>query len=488
MSPKQFLAPLVLQQPWVAGVLALSLVLCTGAQAGELVSDLEDQTALAVTIYNEDLALIKDRRKIKLPVGKVDLAIRGVSARMRPETALLRNISTPGDLQVLEQNFNFDLLTPQKMLDKYVGQAVEIIRMNPATGKETREAATILSTNSGVVVEIDGRIETNPQGRWVFPSIPDNLRDKPTLVTRLSTKSGASQELELAYLSRGLGWKADYVIELNSSDDALDLTGWVTLTNQSGATYPDARLQLVAGDVNQVRDNMRSMRAAPMMDVAVAEAAPMQEETLFEYHLYTLNRPTTIADNQTKQVALLNASGVPASKELVFRGQDYYYHGRYNSLGQKLKASVYILFENREGKGLGIPLPKGIVRVYKQDSAGNAQFVGEDRIDHTPRNEQVRLKLGEAFDVTAIKTQLDYKKVNYGHPYRYAAEASFRIELKNAKKTPVAIIIEEPIPGDWKILKETLPHNKVAAGLAQWQTTLPAEGTTTLEYKVLVRY
>ena len=468
-------------------LLATALV-GSNLQADEMISNINDQTALAVTIYNENLALIRDRRRLELPGGTLDLAIRGVSANMRPETALLRNISSPGDLNVLEQNFNFDLLTPQKMLEKYTGKTVEIIRMNPATGKETREAAKVLSTNEGVVAEIGGRIETNPEGRWIFPGIPDNLRDRPTLVTRLSTKAAGSQELELSYLSGGLSWKADYVVNLDRNDSALDLAGWVTLTNRSGTSYPDARLQLVAGDVHQVRENMRYLKKAPMMEMAAEAPAPMAEESLFEYHLYTLNRPTTIADNQTKQVALLNASGVPARKELVFEGQNYYYRSRYDSLGQKLKATAYVSFENREEKGLGMPLPKGVVRVYKEDSKGNAQFVGEDRIDHTPKNEQVRLKLGEAFDVTASKKQVNYKKVNHGHPYSYAAEATFRLELKNAKSKPVTVKVQEPIPGDWKMLRESHKHRKLAANLVEWAIEIPAENSVTLEYRVLVRY
>ena len=467
------------------------LLACASASAAstELVSELQGQTGLAVTIYNSDLALIKDRRRISLPSGITDLAIRGVSAQMRPETALLRNISHPGKLQVREQNFNFDLLTPAKMLEKYVGQTVEIIRMNPATGQETREAAKILSTNSGVVAEIGGRIETNPEGRYIFPAIPANLRDKPTLVTQVISKTSGSQELELSYLSRGLGWKADYVVELNSSDNALDLAGWVTLTNESGTSYPQARLQLVAGDVNQVRENMSYRKRTPRMEMTMdAVPAPMAEEALFEYHLYTLAHPTTIANRQTKQVSLLNASKVPVTKELVFRGQDYYYRSAFTSLGESLKAAVYILFQNKEDSGMGMPLPKGIVRVYKRDSKGNAQFVGEDRIGHTPRNEQIRLKLGEAFDVTATKKQINYKKLNYGHPYNYAAESTYRIELKNAKDQPTTVKVQEPIPGDWEMIRESFPHTKIASGLAEWEMKIPADGKTTLEYKVLVRY
>ncbi len=468
----------------IAGLLASSI-----AGSAELVSGIKDQTALAVTIYNSDLALIKDRRKINLPKGRSDLALRGVSAQMRPETALLRNIQTPTALQVLEQNFNFDLLTPEKMLEKYVGQTVEIVRMNPATGKETKQAATILSTNSGVVAKIGGRIETNPEGRYIFPSIPDNLRDKPTLVTQIENSRAGSQELELSYLSRGLSWKADYVVELNSQDNALDLAGWVTLTNNSGTTYPHAKLQLVAGDVNQVPefDNYRRPRRMEMA-MAAPSPAPMQEEALFEYHLYTLNHPTTIADKQTKQVSLLNASKVPVTKELLFQGQEYYYRSVYKSLGDSIKASVYIQFENRTEDGMGMPLPKGVVRVYKGDKNGNAQFIGEDRIDHTPKNEKIRLKLGEAFDVTAKKTQMLYKKVNYGHPYTYAAESTYRIELKNAKNKPVTVKVQEPIPGDWKILRESLKHKKLSSGRVEWEVEIPAEDSTILEYRVRVRY
>ncbi len=225
------------------------------------------------------------------------------------------------------------------------------------------------------------------------------------------------------------------------------------------------------------------------MEMAMAAApAPMAEEALFEYHLYTLAHPTTIADKQTKQVSLLNASQVPVTKELVFRGQDYYYRSAFDSLGESLKAAVYIQFQNREDKGMGMPLPKGIVRVYKRDSKGNAQFVGEDRIDHTPRNEKIRLKLGEAFDATARKKQINYKKVNFGHPYRYAAESTYRIELKNAKDVPIEVKVQEPIPGDWKILRESMPHRKIASGLAEWQIKIPADDSFILEYNVLVRY
>ncbi len=476
--------------PLRAAVAAALLAAGTApAAVEEKPSTLADQQSVAVTIYNENLALVKDVRRLAIERGHNRLALREVSARIRPETALLRSLSHPGSLALLEQNFDFDLLTPAKLLEKYVGREVRIVRTHPQTGAETLETATVLAANQGVVLRIGDRIETGRPGRIVFDSVPPNLRDRPTLVTELDSGRAGAQTVELSYLSGGLSWKADYVAELNAKDDALDLNGWVTLTNQSGTTYPKARLQLVAGDVNRVRDEMRLAAKAGMMREAAAPAsARMQEESLFEYHLYTLQRPTTIADNQTKQVALLSGAGVPVTKELVLQGADYYYRSSVGDIGQKLKVGVYVQFENRESARLGLPMPKGVVRVYKKDAAGNAQFVGEDRIDHTPKNESVRLKLGEAFDVTADKKQTDFKRRERTNRASYVFESAYEIVLKNAKPEPVIVTVREPVYGDWTMLEETQRHRKVAAGTAEWQVRVPAEGRATLKYRVLVRY
>jgi hypothetical protein len=244
----------------------------------------------------------------------------------------------------------------------------------------------------------------------------------------------------------------------------------------------------VAGDVHRVRDELRLARGMAVEEAMVKAAPQMAEEALFEYHLYTLGRPTTIAENQTKQVALLSAAGVPVSKEFVLSGSDYYYRSSVGELGQKLKVGVFIEFENREKTGLGLPLPKGVVRVYKKDAAGGAQFVGEDTIDHTPKNEKVRLKLGDAFDVTADKKQTDFKKLAGTGRFNYVFESAYRIELKNAKKEAVTVKVQEPMPGDWEVLVESHPHVKEAAGTAVWQVPVPAEGTAVLTYRVRVRY
>jgi hypothetical protein len=456
--------------------------------ADEIVSTLEDQKEVAVTIYNEDLALVRDQRQISLPKGEFDLALREVSARIRPETALLRNLTNPGDLMILEQNFDFDLLTPRKLLEKYVGKEVRLVRTHPETGEDRYETAQVLAANDGVVLRIGDRIETGVPGRLVYPDVPQNLRDRPTLVVSAQSASAGSQVTELSYLTSGLGWKADYVAELNSEDTSLDLSGWVTLTNRSGSSYNNALLQLVAGDVNRVQEQMH-FRGDMMMVPAMAEAAPqMKEESLFEYHLYTLQRPTTLKDNQTKQVALLNAAGVKINKEFRLQGSPYYYRGRHGDLGQRLKVGVFVEFDNRKEDNLGMPLPKGIVRVYKQDTQGRPQFVGEDRIDHTPENDTVRLKLGDAFDVTADRKQTDFRKLGGDSRYNYRFESAYEIKLKNAKDNVVTVTIAEPVPGDWRILEESHKYAKASADTALWKIKVPAKGEALLNYRVEVRH
>ena len=250
--------------PLAAAALLVVTLSAGPAQAQEQRSTLADQQEVAVTIYNDNLALVKDVRKVPLKAGASALAFRDVSARMRAETALMRSLSSPGALRVQEQNFDFDLLTPQKMLEKYVGKQVKVVRTHPTTGAETVETATVLSANNGVVLQIGQRIETGVPGRLVFDDVPPNFRDRPTRVMNLQNTGPAQQDVELSYLTGGLSWKADYVVELNAAEDALDVSGWVTLTNTSGATYRNARLQLVAGDVNQVAPEMAT-RGRPQL-------------------------------------------------------------------------------------------------------------------------------------------------------------------------------------------------------------------------------
>ncbi|QDX82302.1 DUF4139 domain-containing protein [Denitratisoma sp. DHT3] len=448
--------------------------------SAELISTAADRGAIAVTVYNDDLALVKERRKLTLPAGPVRLSLREVSARMRPETALLQAASGR-PLTLIEQNFDFDLLTPQKLLDKYVGREVTVIRTNPASGAETREKASVLATTQGTVLRFADRIETGVPGRLAFDGVPGNLRDRPTLSVLLESAGGA-QTLELSYLSGGLSWQADYVAELDGGGRQLDLNGWVTLTNSSGTTFENAALQLVAGQVNRVRPVARAYLAKPEAVAMAAPAPAPREEALLDYHLYSFDRPTTLADNQTKQLALLSAARVPVEREYLLAGADYYYMGRYDVLGEKLKPAVFVIFQNRGGQ-LGKPLPAGVVRVYARDSQGAAQFVGEDRIAHTAKNETVRLRLGEAFDISAERRQTSYKRIT-----ERSAETAYAIRLRNAKPEAVTVKVQETLPGDWEIVQQTQKHVKESSRGAVWNVTVPAEGSATLEYTARVKW
>jgi hypothetical protein len=294
--------------------------------------------------------------------------------------------------------------------------------------------------------------------------------------------------MELSYLTGGLTWKADYVAELSAQENSIDLNGWVTLTNTSGTAYPNARLQLVAGEVNRTQPEQGRMPLM-MKSMAMADAAPqMQQESLFEYHLYTLDRLTTLLDKQTKQVALLSAQKVKTDKEFRFQGANWYYSSQSGDLGSKMKPSVFMEFSN-SGDNLGVPLPKGIVRVYKKDSAGRAQFIGEDRIDHTAKGETIKLKLGEAFDITADKKQTDFQKIAAGFNARGGViETAYSMEIRNAKTEAIVAKVVEPMPGDWQMMHESHAHKKDAAHTAIWNVPVPAEGKTTLTWRVRTKY
>ncbi len=453
--------------------------------ASEVVSTLNDQTAVTVTIYNHDLALIRDSRQVTLASGQQTLAFREVSARIRPQTVLL----TAPDLQVLEQNFEYDLLSPQSLLEKYIGREVQLVKTHPTTGEEVLEKATVLSVGGGVVLKVGDHIESSVPGRLIYPDVPKDLRDRPTLTMLVNSQAAGLQKIELSYLTGGLSWEADYVAELGAGDTRLDLSGWVTLKNESGSTYTGARLKLVAGDVNRVPER-QNYRRDKVMTMAVAEAsgAGMAEESMFEYHLYSLERPTTIREKQSKQVALMHAANVQVRKEFVLQGQEYYYSSRAGELGRKMKIGVFVELKNSRQDGLGQPLPAGVMRVYTKDSSGSLQFVGEDRIDHTPENETIRLKLGEAFDVTADKKQTDFRKISGSSRYNYAFESAFEIKVNNAKDEDVSVRIVEPVPGDWQIVDETAPHKKETSGTAVWSLKVPAKSSTVLRYRVQVKY
>lgn len=444
-------------------------------------SNLDDQKSVAITVYNSDLGLVREVRHIKLSAGINDLNFSDVSAKIMPQTVHLGSLTAPAGLSILEQNYEYDLLTPAKLLDKFVGRQVKVLK----DGVEV--PATILSTNEGVVYRLGDRILTEPPKQWIFPEIPENLISRPTLAVSLENRTVPPQDVELTYLTRGMTWKADYVALLDQDDKKLDLNGWVTLDNRSGATFKNARLKLVAGDVHRVVEEFEGMMdenvRAKKFRAAEAPAPGFSEQAFFEYHLYTLQRPTTLRDNQTKQVSLLTAGKVPVAKKFLFRGADYYYRSHIDSQASPQKVAVIVEFSNKKENGMGMPLPKGTVRVYKADHDGSLQFIGEDAIDHTPKDETIKIKLGEAFDIVAERKQTDWKKIA-----RNVYETSFEITVRNHKEESVTVTLEEPVPGDWEMLSNSVPFKKLDAGQVQFELPVAKNGTATLQYRLRIKY
>ena len=376
--------------------------------AAPLTSTLKDQQNVSVTIYNSNIGLVKDTRLIDLKSGTHELKFMDVAAKIDPTTVHIKSLSNGAGLDVLEQNYEYDLLSPQKLLEKFVGQEVQLATINPETKKEEVVQAILLSTQGGNIFQIGDKIHVGHPGRIVLSRIPENLIAQPTLVWMLENRFSKPQKLDASYLTSGINWKADYVAVLNQLDTLTDLTGWVTIDNKSGATYQNALLKLVAGDIHRVQPEMKMDYARPMA-AAKEVSQQFKEESFFEYHLYTLDRRTTVKDNQTKQMTLLDANQVPIKKLFIFSGSPQYYYSQMEQGSNKQKIGVFLELENTKQNNLGSPLPKGTIRVYKEDKDGSLQFVGEDQIDHTPKDEKFKIKIGEAFDVIGERVQTEYK-------------------------------------------------------------------------------
>jgi hypothetical protein len=470
-------------------VLALCCVLPVSALAqSSLTTTARDRKSVNVTVYNSNLGLVRETRFLTLPAGRVALRFADVAAQIRPETVHLASLTAADSLSILEQNYQYDLLNPSKLMDKYVGREVTLVlrRFENNTEVLTPVQATLLSNNEGQVWRINGQIVINPTNivETRFPDLPQNLVATPTLVWDVESGAGGTQTVEASYLTGGMTWKADYVLVVNSEETQGDVQGWVTLTNQSGVGFDQARLQLVAGDVNRVPEREREeVLRAPASETA-DQASQFQEQSFFEYHLYTLQRPASIREQETKQVSLLEASGLTVSKEFVINGQSYYYRS-YNNPGQPIKdkVGVFVQFRNSQANKLGMPLPAGTIRLYKKDDKGGQQFIGEDRIDHTPKDEDVRVKVGDAFDIVSERKQTDYKKIA-DNLYEYAYE----IVIRNHKQSPVTVIVNEPIGGDWEMLSSSYPAQKTAAFAARFQVPVAKDGESRLTYRVRVKY
>ncbi|MBZ5645226.1 MAG: DUF4139 domain-containing protein [Acidobacteriia bacterium] len=459
------------------------------AADGTITTTLTDQTDLALTVYNSNLSLVRDVRQLNLPPGESRLKFMDIAASINPATVHFRSMTEPAKLSVIEQNYEYDLLDPNKLLQKFVGREVTLVRPKMAGGTTEYDEvkATLLSLNGAPVWKIGNEVVTGLSYESIrFPELPDNLYERPTLLWTLQNSGARRHKVEASYLTGNLSWSADYVLNVAKDESNGDLDGWVTLVNHSGTAFKNAQLQLVAGDIHRVvalngRDEMQALKS---MAVAAGAPAPFQQEAFSEYHLYSLNRRTSIFDQESKQISLLNASRFPLRKVFVVNGQSYYYRGA-SQPGAPVKdpVQVFYKFKNEEKAGLGMPLPSGTIRVYQADSRGGSLFVGEDHIDHTPKDEEISLHIGNAFDIVAERKQSDYKKLS-----DRLYEFEYEITLRNHKDGPITVEVNEPIGGDWEMVSSSYKFTKTAAFAAQFQVPVDKDGTSVLKYRVRVRY
>ena len=460
------------------------------AAAAQGATTLDDQVDLAVTVYNSNIALVRDVRSLDLPRGTFDLSFMDIAATVNPATVHFRSLSEPSRVSVLEQNYEYDLLEPDKLLRKYVGRDVTLVRNRQVDGSTTEEEVTarLLSYNNQPVWQIGNEIVTGMHADHIrFPELPDSLYTRPTLIWTLENGGATRHRVEAKYLAGKLSWNADYVLTVARDDKAADIDGWVTLTNGSGTAFRNAKLQLVAGELNRVRQAMNEslMVADEMARREMPAAAPMSQEAFSDYHLYTLGRKTTINNNETKQVSMLAGTGFPVVKRYVVNGQAFYYHN-YNRPGTPIKdrVEVFYQFKNEEKGGLGMPMPAGNVRVYQSDSSGGVQFVGEDRIAHTPKDEVLNVKIGNAFDVVCERNQVDFEKIA-ANTY----EVEYAITLRNRKTTPITVEVNEPIgAGTWRMLQASHKWTKTAAFAAQFTVPVAAGAEEVLTFRVRVTH
>jgi hypothetical protein len=481
---------------WQGLAAGVAVLLFTGAGAGTMggnraqaapqapgTTTLDDQVDLAVTVYNSDIALVRDVRSIDLTRGTGDLHFMDIAATVNPTTVHFRSLTEPSRVGVLEQNYQYDLLEPEKLLKKYVGRDVTLVRQR--NGREEEVQAHLVSYNNAPVWRIDGQIVTGLHADHIrFPELPGNLYARPTLIWTLANEGASRHRVEASYLATKLSWNADYVLTVARDDKAGDLDGWVTVQNGSGTAFRNASLQLVAGDLNRVKQALGRVAMDSVAEFAAPAAQRMAQEAFSDYHLYTLDRKTTINNNETKQVSMLGATSFPVTKRYVVSGQQFYYrNAQHPGAPTKDVVQVFYQLKNEAKSGLGEPMPAGIVRVYQADSRGGLQFVGEDRIDHTPKDETLNLKIGNAFDVVAERKQIDWQRVASN-----VYDVEYEVTLRNHKAAGITVEVNEPIGGSWRMLNASHKWTKNDAWAAQFLVPVAAEGTTVVKYRVRVTY
>ncbi|PIR15735.1 MAG: hypothetical protein COV48_12740 [Elusimicrobia bacterium CG11_big_fil_rev_8_21_14_0_20_64_6] len=450
-------------------------------------------SALEVTVYNSNLGLIKETRPFKLKNGINSVQVVDVAAQIDPTSVHFKSLTAPDAVSVLEQDFRYDLISQEKILQRYVGKEIELQRYGRDGDKKELIKGTLLSSAGGRVMKVGDKLVLNPQGEAILPELPEGLLTKPTLMWLLSSRKSGEHEGEISYLTGGLSWNADYVLVIDKDDAKADLNAWVTVANNSGATYKDAKLKLVAGDVHRAPVLFRpgAMRGYAAKSMAMSDEAGMSEKSFFEYHMYSLGRLTTLADNSSKQVEMASAAGVPVRKLFTYDGvqgiqwsqfgDSGYWDPNYG-LSSGKKISVLFEFDNKKASGLGIPLPKGRVRVYKKDDDGSLQLAGEDSIDHTPKDEKVRIKMGESFDLVGERKRINYASDHKGRRF----EETFEIRLRNHKDADVSVTVVEHLFRwtNWKVKDASAKWTKKDAQTIEFPVTVKKDGETVVTYTV----
>lgn len=458
--------------------------------------------SVELTVYNANFGLVKEIRSVNLRDGRQELRVEDVSAYIDP-TSVGMKVMKGGPLEILEQNYQYDLISTSTILAKSIGKRIRL-RQLLENGQESVTEGVLLAapgqviateggprmSYTGLVLRADdGRIILSPSGTIEVLELPEGLISKPTLMWDLFAEKSGSRDVELTYLTNNITWSADYVIILDADDKKADLNGWVTLNNQSGTTYQNATLKLIAGDVRRLNPPQAGAFGGGRGGNAQmrAEALGFAEESFFEYHLYTLGRPATVRNNEQKQIALLNASDVDIKKDLILEGQRSvwrgsgrdYRPGEGYATDPKVKVNVLVEMTNSDKNGMGKPLPAGKVRVYKRDSKGQVQMIGEDRIDHTPREEKVRLYIGDSFDVVGERKRTAFRKIATN-----IFEEDFEIRVRNRKKMPESVRIVEHAWADWTILRESMKSQKTDSNTFEYLVTLQPDEEKVVTYSV----
>ncbi|MBY0357074.1 MAG: DUF4139 domain-containing protein [Candidatus Obscuribacterales bacterium] len=452
---------------------------------------------ISLTIYNQNFGLVREERTLDLTSGINNVRVEDVAATIDPTSVSFQSLTAPNSVVVREQNYQYDLIDPVTVLSKSLGKTVKFKqflpgRTNELTGILLNSPQAVVSapdgsqavTYQGLVVKTPEAVVLNPQGQVELTELPDGLVGKPSLLWKLECAKPGTHKSEISYQAANMNWNCDYVAVLDKADEKADLTSWVTLDNKSGATYKNASLKLMAGDVHRVQPTPQPMpmMAADSAEMAVAAPPPQFSEQAFaEYHLYTLQGKTTVANNETKQLSLFNASDIPVKKLFVFEPTAGEYQP-YGGAANTQKVNVKIEMDNSETNHLGMPLPKGKVRVYKKDNDGALQFVGEDQIDHTPKDEKIRLYIGDAFDLTAERKQTNQVQVS-----STKQRSSYQIDLRNHKKEDVTITCIEHSWGTWTILNSSQAYTKKDAKTFEFAVKVPAGGVAQVTYEIETR-